>query len=109
VDLFCAGRRAVLAPFNCTQTRHSNDVTTREVIYLQGDGVLDVFAHVNARKDGTGHVYMAGEVVGYVRSDLRDPHLHWERIVAGRAVHSPTAAGLRDMLCWMARGRLYAG
>jgi len=83
VDLFCPGGTAVFAVEACRQVLHRNDASRLEVIYLQGDAFLLVLAHVEAAFTGTGHRFRAGEVVGRVRGDLGDPHLHLE-IARGR-------------------------
>lgn len=98
VDLFCPAGSPVVAIADCKQTRHSNDATRLEVVYLEGDGWLAVYAHINAMQEGTGDRLRAGQVVGHVRGDLDDPHLHFELWCNGQAMHAPTPAGLRSKL-----------
>lgn len=99
VDLFGAAGTDVLALGDCQQVRHSNDASRLEVIYLQGDGWLGVYAHINATRTGTGSSYQAGAVVGKLRSDLGDPHLHFELWIGGTAVSAPTPAEYLKHLC----------
>lgn len=83
IDLFCAGGTTVRALEACRQTRHYCDGTKKEVIYLEGAHTIAVYAHIDARKKGTGHEFAEGEVVGSVLGTLRDPHLHFELELKG--------------------------
>lgn len=95
LDLFCPAGTPVFAGEECRQVQHRCDDTLREVIYLQGADFLVVMAHLEAARDGTGHRYRRGAVVGHVRAGLKDPHLHlevarrrareWEPLVARHA------------------------
>jgi len=96
VDLFADGGDQVVAIGDCVQTVWRNDGEKLEVIYLEGDGWLAVYAHINARHEGTDIEIEAGEVVGWVRKDLSDPHLHFELWIDGKAVTAETGEGLRD-------------
>lgn len=79
LDLFADGGTPVYAPFTGKQTRWLHDTEKIEVIYLErADGATAVLAHINAKHEGVGIKVKAGEIVGYVRKDLKDPHLHFE-------------------------------
>ncbi len=106
LDVFCAGGTPVVALADCVQTRHSNDGTRKEVIYLQGDGWLAVYAHIDAASGNTGTSYQAGDEVGRVRGDLTDPHLHFELWRDGqeRAVNAATPRGLQAAMAGMMVG-----
>ena len=86
VDLFAPAKTPVVAPFDGIQTLWAHDMEKIEVIYLwrpadKKAGVQEataVLAHINATHEGVGIAVKAGEVVGHVRGDLKDPHLHFE-------------------------------
>ena len=96
VDLFAAGMTPVYAIADGTQTVWRNDTQKTEVIYLEGAGWMAVYAHINATHEGTGMGIPAGGIVGYVRTDLADPHLHFELWLDGKVVSAPTSKGLRN-------------
>jgi murein DD-endopeptidase MepM/ murein hydrolase activator NlpD len=98
VDLYAEGRTEVCAIADGVQTRWRNDMTRNEVIYLEGEGWLAVYAHVNAVHEGVNIRVRKGEVIGRVRSDLNRPHLHFELWLGGKAVHAPRSAELRDLM-----------
>jgi len=95
IDFFCPARQEVFAIGNGVQVSHRNDATRLEVIHIEGDGWLAIYAHIDAAHNGSSRRYDAGEVVGRVRGDLSDPHLHFELWMDGRAVHAPTPGKLR--------------
>jgi murein DD-endopeptidase MepM/ murein hydrolase activator NlpD len=98
LDLFCKGRTPVYAIEDCEQIRHSNDESRLEVIYLQGANSLAVYAHINAEYTGIGRNYSKGDVVGLVRSDLNEPHLHFELWYDGKAVSGETPRQLHSKM-----------
>jgi len=102
LDLFAAGGTEVYAPFDGVQTRWLHDTEKIEVIYLErADGAIAVLAHINAYHEGTGIKVKAGEVVGWVRKDLKDPHLHFELKMpkdGGYSLAGKTPATLRKKL-----------
>jgi hypothetical protein len=106
LDVFCSAGTPVVALADCVQTRHANDGTRKEVIYLTGDGWLAVYAHIDAASNNTGTSYEAGQEVGRVRGDLSDPHLHFELWRDGqtRAVNAATPRGLQVALAGMMTG-----
>ncbi len=96
LDVMGQGRRTpVVAICDCTQTRFRNDMTKLEVLYIEAPGVVAVYAHINARFEGTGKRWKQGETIGVVRGDLNDPHLHFELWLDGRSIASPTPEELR--------------
>ena len=81
LDLFGPTGTPVLACFDGKQVSWRNDTTKLEVIYLQatdGSGAVAVYAHINACYEAQNKAVTAGEVVGWLRGDLNDPHLHFE-------------------------------
>ncbi|MCC7492757.1 MAG: M23 family metallopeptidase [Fimbriimonadaceae bacterium] len=98
VDLFCPANTEVFAIGDGFQTRWRNDLTRQEVIYLEGDGWLAVYAHIDAVHEGQQVAVQRGEVVGRVRPDLADPHLHFELWLDGQAVAAQDPASLRDLM-----------
>lgn len=98
LDLFSAKKAPVYAIGDCTQTRWKNDATRLEVIYLEGDNWVAVYAHINATHEGTGIKLKAGDIVGHVRGDLSDPHLHFELWVDGKAIAASTAKMLQTKM-----------
>jgi hypothetical protein len=91
LDLFAVAKTPVYAIGDCTQTLWRNDASRLEVIYLEGSNWIAVYAHINAAHEGTGIQLKSGDIVGYIRGDLSDPHLHFELWVDGKAVSAPTA------------------
>lgn len=89
LDLFCPRGAPVFALEDCRQVLHRNDETRLEVIYLQGERFLVVMAHIEAARPGTGRSYERGDVVGRVRDDLADPHLHLEVAFGRRGQEVP--------------------
>ena len=98
LDFFAPAGAEVVALADGVQTAWRNDATRHEVLYLEGDGWLAVYAHVNAIHERTGVRVRRGEPVGRLRGDLRDPHLHFELWLDGRAVHAPTPGALRQRM-----------
>jgi hypothetical protein len=98
VDLNVAGRTEVYAIADGVQTRWHADTTTKEYIYLEGDGWSATYAHINAVLEGENLPVTKGQLVGRVRSDLSSPHLHFELWMGGVAVHAPQPAQLRDLI-----------
>jgi murein DD-endopeptidase MepM/ murein hydrolase activator NlpD len=100
LDLFAVGGAPVYAPFDGVQTRWLHDATRLEVIYLErADGATAVLAHVNAKHEGTGIKVQAGEIVGWVRKDLSDPHLHFElRMPGPKPLTGKTPAQMKKAL-----------
>ena len=93
VDLFCLGGTPVRAMEDCRQEMHQGDGTRKEVITLRGAGLLVVYAHISAKYGGRGAGWRQGDVVGWVRKELGDPHLHLEVFeVRGGAEHPLTGA-----------------
>lgn len=96
LDVEGAGwRTPVVAVCDGVQTVWHNDTSKLEVIYIEGDGVIAVYAHINARYEGTGIRVQQGETLGVVRGDLNWPHLHFELWVDGFVVSAPTPDLLR--------------
>jgi len=91
-------RTPVVAICDCTQTLWRNDATKLEVIYIEAPGVVAVYAHINARHEGTGKRWRKGETIGVVRGDLGDPHLHFELWLDGKAVAAPSPEKLRALM-----------
>jgi murein DD-endopeptidase MepM/ murein hydrolase activator NlpD len=99
LDLFAPAGTPVYAPFDGVQVRWDNDTSKLEVIYLQrADGAVAVLAHINATHEGEGVAVKAGEIVGTVRGDLGDPHLHYELWMGGKAVSARSARKLQQRL-----------
>lgn len=88
-------RTPVVAVCDGVQSVFRNDMTKLEVIYLEGDGVVAVYAHINARFEGEGKRWERGDTIGVVRGDLTAPHVHFELWLDGRAVTAPTPEELR--------------
>ena len=67
-----------------------------EVVYVEGGGITSVYAHVNFLESQcrVGGPVRAGQQIGVVRWDLKDPHLHWEVWIDGKAVAASTPAEL---------------
>jgi murein DD-endopeptidase MepM/ murein hydrolase activator NlpD len=88
-------RTPVVAVCDGVQTVFRNDMTKLEVVYIEGDGVVAVYAHINAAYEGTGKRWKQGETIGVLRGDLNWPHVHFELWLDGKAVSDPTPEGLR--------------
>jgi murein DD-endopeptidase MepM/ murein hydrolase activator NlpD len=99
VDLFAPAGTPVVAPFDGVQAIWSNAGSKLEVVYLvRADGATAVLAHIEATHRRRGVPVKAGEVVGHVRGDLKDPHLHYELWMGGKAVSAATPAKLRQKI-----------
>lgn len=100
IDLFAPAGSPVQAPFDGTQTVWRNDATKLEVVYIEReDGATAVLAHINATHEGTGLKIKAGEIVGRMRGDLKDPHLHYElRMPGPKPITGRTPAQMRKAL-----------
>lgn len=97
LDLFAPAGTPVYAIDDAVVTVHRNDVTKLEVIYLQSTGTINweaVYAHIDATVTLNEKV-KAGQMVGKLRHDLSDPHLHFELWVSDTAVASRTARELQ--------------
>ena len=88
-------RTPVVAVCDGVQTVFRNDTSKLEVVYIEGGGVIAVYAHVNARFEATGVAVKQGDVLGVVRGDLSWPHLHFELWVDGAVVAAQTPEALR--------------
>jgi murein DD-endopeptidase MepM/ murein hydrolase activator NlpD len=95
IDLFCKKGEPVRSIADGVQITHRADEEKEEVIYVQGSDWLAVYAHINATRNGANHKFKQGEIVGTVRGDLNDPHLHFELWLDGKAVHAPSPGKLR--------------
>jgi murein DD-endopeptidase MepM/ murein hydrolase activator NlpD len=98
IDLFAPPGTPVFAVCDCVQIKHANDASRLEVIYLSDGNITAVYAHVNAVYSGTGVSISQGSVVGYIRSDLADPHVHFEYWEGNHAVSGKTPNILHDIL-----------
>ena len=98
VDLAAPAGTEVYAIGDGVQTEWRNDTKRQEMVTLEGDGWLAVYAHINATHEGVGLTVSKGEAVGKLRGDLPWPHLHFELWLAGKAVHAPRSAQLRDLV-----------
>ena len=88
-------RTPVVAVCDGVQSYFANDMTKLEVLYLEGDGIVAVYAHVNAVFEGTGKRWRQGETIGVLRGDLNWAHLHWELWVDGAVIAAQTPEALR--------------
>jgi murein DD-endopeptidase MepM/ murein hydrolase activator NlpD len=98
VDLAGLAGDEVYAIADGIQTLWQNDMTRKEVIFLEGEGWLAVYAHINAAKEGVNLPVSKGECVGRLRGDLSSPHLHFELWLGGKAVSAPRPGELRDSM-----------
>lgn len=98
IDWFDKTNVPVYAIADCVQTAHRNDANRLEVITLEGEGWLAIYAHIDAVHNGAGKRFRQNDVVGRLRGDLKDPHLHFELWIKGRAIHAPTPGQLRVRL-----------
>lgn len=88
-------RTPVVAVCDGVQTYFANDMTKLEVLYLEGDGIVAVYAHVNAVYEGTGKHWKQGDTIGVLRGDLNSPHVHFELWVDGAVLADQTPERLR--------------
>lgn len=105
LDCFAPAWTPVYAMHNGVQTVWRNDTTKREVIYIEGGGVTTVYAHIDAAYEGTGIQIRAGQMIGRIRGDLNDPHLHLEVWVDGKAIAAPSSGELARKLAEMMQGQ----
>ena len=97
IDIFGLAKGEVYAIGDGKVIEHRNDVTKSEVIYIQGSNWIAVYAHIDATVT-VGDQVKEGQVVGKLRGDLRDPHLHFELWVNDKAIHDRTPIGLRGKI-----------
>lgn len=92
LDLFTEGGTAVYSiAEGLVVSRHGLSDTRKEVVYLSGsvDGapIIAVYAHVEAHPSlRVGDRLSRGDAFAAIRSDLHDPHLHFELWVGGKSV-----------------------
>ena len=68
-------------------------------LYVATKGVLTVYAHINIKPAlQLGSRVQAGQVIGYVDRKLKDPHLHLEVWMDGKALAARTANQLATMI-----------
>ncbi|OPZ92218.1 MAG: Peptidase family M23 [Firmicutes bacterium ADurb.Bin419] len=94
LDIYASSGTEVYAIEDCTQTLWQNDTTKKEVIYLTGDNWVAVYAHIDASYEGTNIKIKEGAVVGHVRGDLTDHHLHFELWINGKSISADTPSKL---------------
>lgn len=64
-------------------------------MYVATKGIVTVYAHINIKPAlQLGSQIKAGQVIGYVDRKLRDPHLHLEVWMNGKAIAARTGAEL---------------
>jgi murein DD-endopeptidase MepM/ murein hydrolase activator NlpD len=91
VDLFCAAGTEVYAMHPGAVTRIADRFGKLACVYVQGAGVLTVYAHLHIKPSlNKGDIVRRGQVIGYVGRKLKDPHLHLEVIVGGEPIHGAT-------------------
>lgn len=97
LDLFAPAGTPVAAICDGAVTLWSNDTEKREVVYLEAPGVVAVYAHIDylPRPERIPRPVIRGEMIGLVRGDLSDPHLHFELWRDGVALSAPTPSALR--------------
>ena len=102
VDLFGDAGEAVFAIADGVQVQWQGDTTRKERVYIAGHvngmAYIAVYAHINAVQEGQNIPVKRGTIVGHLRSDLADPHLHFELWLAGNTLHAPTPDALRDKI-----------
>jgi murein DD-endopeptidase MepM/ murein hydrolase activator NlpD len=110
VDLFGPAGEEVFSPFAGVVYSHGADTQTLENVYLHRPankraGVSEawaVMAHIDTSmaeaEMAPGTRVEAGQLVGQLRGDLKDPHLHFELWLGGAAVNAPTPAKLRNKI-----------
>lgn len=98
LDIYAPAGTAVYALDDCTQTTWSNDTTKKEVIYLTGSNWVAVYAHIDASYEGVGIKIKRGAVVGHLRGDLSNPHLHFELWINGKSISGSTPQILQDKM-----------
>lgn len=81
-------------------TSWRNDTSKLEVVYLEAPGVVAVYAHIDYRPkpERFPRAVSRGEMLGVMRGDLNDPHLHFELWLDGKALAAPTATQLRELM-----------
>jgi len=98
IDLFGTAGDDVYAIGDGVITRWQNDVTKKEVIYLEGNNFVAVYAHINYGIEKININVIEGAKLGKIRGDIADPHLHFELWVGGVSISGHSADELRDKL-----------
>lgn len=98
IDYFAPAGTPVIAMHSGRQTVWRNDTTKLEVIYIVGSQYTTVYAHINARFERTGVWVNQGDLVGYVRGDLNNPHVHLEVWKDGSALAADTPKRLHTKI-----------
>jgi murein DD-endopeptidase MepM/ murein hydrolase activator NlpD len=71
-------------------------------LYVAAKGILTVYAHINIKPAvQLGSQVQAGQVIGYVDRKLRDPHLHLEVWIDGKALTARTAGELAGRIAML--------
>jgi len=109
VDLFCPAGTPVYAMHDGYISRIADPGGRLSCIYLCGEaipGVVEsVYAHISLKPWIRIKNYLTprqwvkqGQCIGYVGRKLKDPHLHLEVWVMGRALSAPTAKKLAEAI-----------
>ena len=98
IDLFAPGGTKVYAIGDGVQDKWRNDTTKLEYVRIRGDNWLAIYAHINAALESNHVPVRKGQLLGRVRSDLSDPHLHFELWFEGVAVSGRTPGILRQRM-----------
>lgn len=94
VDLLGSGGTEVFAIGDAEQIKFRRPEPKLEHVFLEGDGFIAVYAHINAVHK-TSHVsFNKGDVVGTLLASIG--HLHFELWLDGYAVTGATPAQIRD-------------
>lgn len=99
LDIFIYAGEPVYAMHDGRINRIADRGGRLSCVYVAGRGVTTVYAHLHIRERiRLGMQVHEGELIGWVGRKLRDPHLHLEMWVGGKALAAPTASLLASKL-----------
>jgi hypothetical protein len=99
IDIFSSAGTTVVAIGDCKFTRHESAGNMKEVMYFEGENWTAVYAHANMWSSlRIGQSLKDGQPVGSLRSDLSDPHLHFELWVDGESINSANSDTCRGYM-----------
>jgi murein DD-endopeptidase MepM/ murein hydrolase activator NlpD len=91
VDFFGPKGEPVYAAHDGTIRRIADPGGKLSCLYINGNHVLTVYAHVSIKPGlRLGSLVKEGQVIGWIGKRLRDPHLHFECWLNGKALTGRT-------------------
>jgi len=99
LDIFIQAGEPVFAMHSGCINRIADRDGRLSCIYVADKKVVTVYAHLHIKERlKLGMQVREGEVIGWVGRKLKDPHLHLEVWIGGKAVSAPTPKALAEAI-----------